>query len=648
MNGQKMDGAAMAGRSEGLKRDRGFTLVELLVVIAITAILLGLLLVPLVQGFRYTRQGQVQAQAQTITRLALEQIQTDLKRAAYVFDTSHRTVNIWVPRSPQPDAPAVAVPMRYAIIDLVPPAYGDPAQESNDPTSEIPIGPRGEPDAELAMPLSPGRTVVRYFIGLQDNTDSDNNGIPDKPYFNPEETPMTAATERENLAVLYRAEFRLYVKDQNGNWVLNRELFDTPADFYDPNFFYGRHWRGWRKVAKPIGPIGQVDLINLTYDPATNGGSAPRVVPLLQFKPAQIVNQSGSPIETQTLSDEMGAIVPIQIKFPHGLWTLNPDVFRLFIFRSAPDALQRNQPLRYFYTLYDETVDHWYLCYYRYDPATRSEINERVSNLTLFRQALLNGTPSTNWLILSDPDEAEMLAFYLNEEAGQLEFAIPWWMGGYPQSGLTFSTGAFETPATDRNPDPNTINGRFNYQYRLDPNNINNVKRYISLIDLDNNGQIDDPLRNHLAFPNASIVAGSEVVIGPDQRPGPNYGNPIRYQRVASATRDVGPNQYRILYTDSVSLQQVVNTFGFEPSLLRGYIEFYSDPNNPLPPGQNNVVITFYYQFNLPSDSAVADYETRRVMQLQVGMKFYGAERPVNYALNTRIELPNIVQLRGQ
>ncbi len=631
----------MAGRIDGTKRDRGFTLVELLVVIAITVILLGLLLVPLVQGFRYTRQGQVQAQAQTTVRLALEQIQNDLKRAAYVFDTSNRTVNIWVRDG---NNNPFAVPMRYAIIDLVPPAYGDPAQESNDPTSEIPIGPRGEPDAELAMPLSPGRTIVRYFIGLQDNTDSDGNGIPDKLYFNPEETPMTAATEQENLAVLYRAEFRLYVKDQSGRWQLNPELFDRIEDFYDPNFFYGRHWRGWRKVAKPIGPVGQVDLINLTYD--RNGN--PQVVPLLQFKPAQIVNQSGSPIETQTLSDEMGAIVPIQIKFPHGLWTLNPDVFRLFVFRSTPDALQRNQPLRYFYTLYDSSVNHWYLCYYLYDPVRRREINERVSNLTLFRQALLNGIPSTNWLILRDPDEAEMLAFYLNEEAGQLEFAIPWWMGGYPQSGLTFSTGAFETPATDPNPNPNTINGRFNYQYRLDPNNINNVKRYISLIDLDNDGQIDNPLRNHLAFPNASIVAGSEVVIGPDQRPGPNYGKPIRYQRVASATRDVGPNQYRILYRDAVPQEKVLDNFGFEPSLLRGYIEFYSDPNNPLPPGQDNVIITFYYQFNLPSDSAVVDYETRRVMQLQVGMKFYGAERPVNYALNTRVELPNIVQLRGQ
>jgi len=631
----------MAGRIDGIKQGGGFTLVELLVVIAITAILLGLLLVPLVQGFRYTRQGQVQSQAQTTVRLALEQIQNDLKRAAYVFDTSNRTVNIWVRDG---NNNPVAVPMRYAIIDLVPPAYGDPAQESNDPTSEIPIGSRGEPDAELAMPLSPGRTIVRYFIGLQDNTDSNNDGVPDKPYFNPEETPMTAATDQENLAVLYRAEFRLYVKDQNGSWQLNPELFDRIEDFYDANFFYGRHWRGWRKVAKPIGPVGQVDLINLTFDSSGN----PQVVPLLQFKPAQIVNQSGSPIETQTLSDEMGAIVPIQIKFPHGLWTLNPDVFRLFVFRSTPDALQRNQPLRYFYTLYDSSVNHWYLCYYLYDPVRRREINERVSNLTLFRQALLNGIPSTNWLILRDPDEAEMLAFYLNEEAGQLEFAIPWWMGGYPQSGLTFSTGAFETPATDPNPNPNTINGRFNYQYRLDPNNINNVRRYISLIDLDNDSQIDNPLRNHLAFPNASIVAGSEVVIGPDQRPGPNYGNPIRYQRVASATRDVGPNQYRILYRDAVPQEEVLRHFGFEPSLLRGYLELYSDPNNPLPPGQNNVIITFYYQFNLPSDSAVVDYETRRVMQLQVGMKFYGAERPVNYALNTRVELPNIVQLRGQ
>ncbi len=629
------------------RHGQGFTLVELLVVIAITAILLGLLLVPLVQGFRYTRQGQVQAQAQTTTRLALERIQTDLKRAAYVFDTSNRTVTIWVRNQ---SGQAVPVPMRNAIIDLVPPAYGDPAQESNDPTSEIPIGPRGEPDAELAIPVSPGRIIVRYFIGLQDNTDNNNDGVPDNLYLNPEEQPMTAATAQENLAVLYRAEFRLYVKDpQSGRWRLNPELFDSIADFYDPNFFYGRKWRGWRRVAKPVVPVGQVDMINLTYD--ANGN--PRVTPLLQFKPLQVVNQAGSPIETQTLSDEMGAVVPFQIKFPHGLWTLNTDVFRLFVFRSAPDALQRTppQPLRYFYTLYDETVDRWYLCYYRYDPNARSEINRRVCDLTLFRNALLNGQATTSWLLLSSSDlnEAEMMAFYLNEEAGQLEFAIPWWMG-YPGAvqGLTFSTGLFETPNSDPNPDPKTINGRFNYQYRQDPQNVNNVKRYISLLDLDSDGQIDNPLQNHLAFPNASIVAGSEVVIGPDQRPGPNYGQPIRYQRVASATRDVGPNQYRILYRDSAPQVDVLNNFGFEPSLLRGYIEFYSDPNTPLPPGQNNVLVTFYYQFNLPSDSAVADYETRRVMALQVGMKFYGAQQPVNYTLNTQIELPNIVQLRGQ
>jgi len=102
----------MAGHKIG-KLIKGFTLVELLVVIAITAVLLGLLLVPLVQGFRYTRQGQVQAQAQTTTRLALERLQNDLKRAAYVFDTSNRPLTIRVRGA---NDKVEAGPMRHALI----------------------------------------------------------------------------------------------------------------------------------------------------------------------------------------------------------------------------------------------------------------------------------------------------------------------------------------------------------------------------------------------------------------------------------------------------------------------------------------------------------------------------------------------------
>ncbi len=89
------------------------------------------------------------------------------------------------------------------------------------------------------------------------------------------------------------------------------------------------------------------------------------------------------------------------------------------------------------------------------------------------------------------------------------------------------------------------------------------------------------------------------------------------------------------------------NFYKYAP-LLRGYIEFYSDPQQPLPPGQNNVIVTFAYQNNLPSDSYVADYQTRRLMELVVGVRFYGADRAVNITQKTQMELPNIVRARAQ
>jgi prepilin-type N-terminal cleavage/methylation domain-containing protein len=609
------------------ERQAGFTLVELLVVIAITAILLGLLLIPLVQGFRLTRQGQIQAQAQDTVRLALNQFTNDLKRAAYVFDSADRVINLPV-RNEQ--GQVVNVPLRYAVIDMVMPAYGDPSQESNDPTSDIPINPDGSYNAEIAVPISPGRTVVRYFIGLMDNS---------RPYFNPDEVRLAAATDPENYAILYRAEFRLYVK-QGNQWVLNPELFDSIADFFDPNFFYGARRAGWLKVAKPIVPLGQVDMVNVTYD--DNG--SPRVESLLKLTPALVVNQMGAPIETDTLGDEGAGAPPVQIRFPLGLWDVSPESFRLVAFRSRPDALQRGEPLRYFYLAPNDNGE-WYIRYYRATPDGQ-ERDEWVANLTRIQQMIETGQPQPNWLnnALNYYTDAEPMAFYVNIEAGLVDLALPWWFQ-YPAQGVSFKTGAFATPFNDSNPDPTTINGRYNEAYQRDPNNAPNIRRYVSLLDLDNDGRMDDA-RNHLTFPTASIVPGSEVVIGPDQRPGPNYGSPIRYQRVSAANATPGPNQYRILYQDAVPYQEVLRNYGFTPQLLRGYIEFYSDPRMPLP-SNAEIFVTFYYRFNLNGDSYVADYQTRRLMNLKVGLKFYGAQQPVNYSLTTQLEAPNIVQVRG-
>jgi prepilin-type N-terminal cleavage/methylation domain-containing protein len=608
-----MEAEGMRFRQAYRERQAGFTLVELLVVIAITAILLGLLLIPLVQGFRLTRQGQIQAQAQDTVRLALNQFTNDLKRAAYVFDSADRVISLPV-RNEQ--GQVVNVPLRYAVIDMVMPAYGDPSQESNDPTSDIPINPDGSYNAEIAVPISPGRTVVRYFIGLTDN----NN-----PYFNPDEVPLAAAAQPENYAVLYRAEFRLYVR-QGNQWVLNPELFGSIDEFFDPNFFYGARRAGWLKVAKPIVPLGQVDMVNVTYD--DNGN--PRVETLLQLTPALVVNQMGAPIETDTLGDEGAGAPPVQVRFPLGLWDVSPESFRLVAFRSRPDALQRGEPLRYFYIAPNGNGE-WYIRYYRATPDGQ-ERDEWVANLTRIQQMIETGQPQPNWLnnALNYYTDAEPMAFYVNTEAGLVDLALPWWFQ-YRIEDLTFATDA--------------INARYNTALSQVPNNAPNIRRYVSLMDLDNNGAMDGAA-NHLTFPSASIVPGSEVVIGPDQRPGLNYGSPIRYQRVSAANATPGPNQYRILYQDAAPYQEVLQTYGFAPQLLRGYIEFYSDPNTPLPP-DTEIIVTFFYRFNLESDSYVADYQTRRLMNLKMGLKFYGAQQPVNYSLTTQLEAPNIVQVRG-
>jgi len=351
----------------------------------------------------------------------------------------------------------------------------------------------------------------------------------------------------------------------------------------------------------------------------------------LQLTPALVVNQMGAPIETDTLGDEGAGAPPVQIRFPLGLWDVSPESFRLVAFRSRPDALQRVEPLRYFYVAQDNNSRQWYIRYYRATPDGQVRDVE-VANLTLIQQMIETGQPQPNWLnnALNYYTDAEPMAFYVNTESGLVDLALPWWFQ-YRIEDLTFATDA--------------INARYNTALSQDPNNAPNIRRYVSLLDLDNDGRMDGAT-NHLTFPSASVVPGSEVVIGPDQRPGPNYGSPIRYQRVSAANATPGLNQYRILYQDAAPYQEVLQTYGFAPQLLRGYIEFYSDPRMPLPP-DTEIIVTFFYRFNQNGDSYVADYQTRRLMNLKMGLKFYGAQQPVNYSLTTQLEAPNIVQVRG-
>jgi hypothetical protein len=104
------------------------------------------------------------------------------------------------------------------------------------------------------------------------------------------------------------------------------------------------------------------------------------------------------------------------------------------------------------------------------------------------------GQPQPNWLnnALNYYTDAEPMAFYVNTEAGLVDLALPWWFQ-YRIEDLTFATDA--------------INARYNTALSQVPNNAPNIRRYVSLMDLDNNGSdgrrsaITSPSRRRLSCP---------------------------------------------------------------------------------------------------------------------------------------------------
>jgi prepilin-type N-terminal cleavage/methylation domain-containing protein len=135
-------GTAAAGRG-------GFTLVEVMVTVGLLAIVVALLLVPIVNSFRYFRSATARADAQTAARIALDAVSRELTEAMYIqldmYDSS--------------------------MIAFVPPLRVDP----DDPNSEIVTPPRPDWSRE-----------IRIWRALYDptmNYDPAGHSGPGNPYF---------------------------------------------------------------------------------------------------------------------------------------------------------------------------------------------------------------------------------------------------------------------------------------------------------------------------------------------------------------------------------------------------------------------------------------------------------------------------------
>ncbi len=318
---------------------RAFTLVELITVIAITGVLLSIIIVPLFQGFNFTRTAQAYGDAQDRARILVDRLTTEIGSASLVRDPNGvgGLINIEVPVPVQGQAPdgtrvnpsnantIARVGLPFAKLDIVLPSkegrlaaapgvFIDPATGKVDPTLTAPKG-------QVTLPAAPGQTIRRYWIGRRD---------PFQNYSNPYDGLLArAAGGRDNLYVLYTAEVQPYVTVPSGAGTVmatNTRFFETDPRTIngfanqpildDPNFFLpdrdlagniitnnakALRIRNWIRRATILTEVSRYDMVLPAYDRSSRlvsldqvegapGQFTPRMVPLLQLKPSRVSN----------------------------------------------------------------------------------------------------------------------------------------------------------------------------------------------------------------------------------------------------------------------------------------------------------------------------------------------------------------------
>ncbi len=227
------------------------------------------------------------------------------------------------------------------------------------------------------------------------------------------------------------------------------------------------------------------------------------------------------------------------------------------------------------------------------------------------------------------------------------------------------------------------INRRFNAIYNqwdniLAAEGLPNVldrsqgaRRFIDLRTIPQPDGTLSPLDPARGWSRARIVPGSETVIGPDQQPGANFGNYVRYTR--SLTRPVGVNEYYINYVHQPEPAWIDFgiTANYDPSFYDpndffsaviqspyrvGYLELNSAPGEPLPNlldsgvGVNTngrIIVDYDFAFTEPNDVVVVDYDTNEVVEVLVTVVNYaptGGPNPQSITLRASAEARNVLR----
>ncbi|MBL1149749.1 MAG: type II secretion system protein [Armatimonadetes bacterium] len=652
-----------------VRESRAFTLIELIVVIAITSIVLTIITIPLLQAFRLTRAGQAFSEAQSEARNIVEQMNKELSTAVLVLDNTRpeSSVEVQLPLSSDPVNPAFAnqwgsVFLYSGKIDMVPAAKGDPGnplfnpgRNRTDPTLKAPVG-------QVTVPVAPGFTIVRYWVGLKrpyrSNGASGRYANPWVPQIVGADEPSAGETD-ENLHVLYRAEVAPWIWDQaSGRYVANTAFFPIDGNgnpvIDDPGFFcweplsvydnlnaHRLRLRNWKATARIVTPDRLTDLVQPVYDEATGipvyddfGGGLfiPRVRSLVRFQPVSAKNEpaTSNPIQYSGVEivDPEKRSAPVFFSTQMAAWTKDTVV------RYFPEAPTLNLP--YFIARWRPTGPGFFdpviseIAYF--DPAVNSDPYTQgspVFDLGGYQAALAAGGPVALGNFLSPPPgpNTPLMLFRMDSKRGRIALSFPadQALGYVPQTtGANVNAtldGWIASPTGGQNANTRALGRRFVALDRFTPSagNYWNPLQASALYGYDNQ--------------TSKVVPGSERVIGPDQRPGPNFGRPIRYSRVAQGHK-VGANQYLINYVDLDEPSDYMTALGvpdpsgnadvanyIQPRFKKGYVEFNSDPNVPLPDG--NITISFDFQLNESGDSIAVDYDSLQQIRVELTILRY-------------------------
>jgi len=404
----------------------------------------------------------------------------------------------------------------------------------------------------------------------------------------------------------------------------------------------------------------------VTYD-----GNVPRMVSLIQFAPRRVANEAATGLTAARMAEETdnAAIVgPEVYETQYASW--NDSYIRLFpsVFVPGVSGIMRNAWVNGspYLLMKDRINTRTHLSegpsVYIYDPSLGQP--EATGGLEVFdirayqagygrvgpfTQGVNMANARSNWL--SNPAARDLfIPFVPFSKNGKVvaSFDINEVYNRSVGDNVPFApTGQPYTPVNDPNVGTGvwsdavfeTINGRFNKLWTdwntllPDLDRARFVKRFIDLRVIDQPDGSPGPLNPTLGYPRAYIVPGSEVVTGPDQRPGPNYGNLVRYSRVTQ--RPVGANQYFINYVnqrepdwatinltppgayDPTNLVSAV----IQPQFKVGYVEFNSAFGEPIPDG--NIFVRYRFQFTEPNDIVALDYDSAQMIDVILTIRNY-------------------------